>query len=323
MRVFFNATFKSNPYLERGLITGITRVSKELIFSDMNNLRVVSITSKRYAEYFGFTEEEVFASMDEYGLIDKADVKRWYDGYILGNQKDIYNPWSIINYLSEQEFAPYWVNTASNVRVGDLFVRASAIVKNEAIALLQGESIVTKLDENIAFNQLYTIAGTIWSLLMAAGYLKVLQFDRVQETYELTLTNYEVKLLLHKLFSGWNPLTTKNDFLQALLTDDIKKMNKSLQRVATGTISYFDPCKEPELFYHGFMLGLVADLEGRYKISSNRESDYDCYDVTLFPLCHGDHGIVLEFKARDIDDEKNLEDTCSMTLQQIWILLRT
>ena len=154
MRGFFNATFKDNPWLERGLITGITRVAKESIFSDMNNLKVVSVTSDLYADCFGFTEQEVFTAMDEYGLTNKEEVKQWYDGFIFGNKREIYNPWSIIGYLSEKRIATYWGNTSSNSLVGELIAKANVKVKDEFTQLLKGESIVTKLDEEIVFSQL-------------------------------------------------------------------------------------------------------------------------------------------------------------------------
>ena len=154
MRGFFNSTFKTNPHLERGLITGITRVAKEAIFSDMNNLKVVSVTSDLYADCFGFTEQEVFTAMDEYGLTNKEEVKQWYDGFIFGNKREIYNPWSIIGYLSEKRIATYWGNTSSNSLVGELIAKANVKVKDEFTQLLKGESIVTKLDEEIVFSQL-------------------------------------------------------------------------------------------------------------------------------------------------------------------------
>ncbi|MBQ7584643.1 MAG: AAA family ATPase, partial [Desulfovibrionaceae bacterium] len=203
LRGFFNATFKTNPWLERGLITGITRVSKESIFSDMNNLEVVSVTSDLYADCFGFTEQEVFTAMDEYGLTNKEEVKQWYDGFIFGKEREIYNPWSIIGFLKKRKIAPYWANTSSNSLVSELIAKADVKVKDEFTQLLKGESIVTKLDEEIVFSQLYTTDGAIWSLLMASGYVKPLEFDIINQDYKIIFTNNEVKIIMEKLVSDW------------------------------------------------------------------------------------------------------------------------
>ena len=176
MRGFFNATFKTNPYLERGLLTGITQVSKESIFSDLNNLKVVTTTSEIYADCFGFTEKEVFEAMDEYGCTEKEKVKQWYDGFIFGSEREIYNPWSIINYLYDKKFSSYWADSSLNSLVSELIIHSDYTLKEEMGHLLQGESIITKLDEQIVFSRLYTKVGAIWSLLMASGYVKPISF---------------------------------------------------------------------------------------------------------------------------------------------------
>ena len=174
VRSLFNASFKTNPYLERAIMTGITRVSKESIFSDLNNLRVVTTTSNLYADCFGFTEEEVFAALDEYGMSDKKDeVKQWYDGFTFGEHRDIYNPWSITNYLDEHRLYPYWASTSSNGLVSRLIRTASADVKEKMEDLLRGQAITVNFDEQIVYNQLDDNEEAIWSLLLASGYLKV------------------------------------------------------------------------------------------------------------------------------------------------------
>ena len=320
LRGLFNSTFKTNPWLGRGLMTGITRVSKESLFSDLNNLKVVTTTSKLYADCFGFTEDEVFAAMDEYGLTGKDEVKRWYDGFIFGETKGIYNPWSIIGYLSEHQFAPYWAQTSSNAMVGQLIGPAKATVKMQTEDLLQGKSIAVAFDEQIVFSQLYDRKDAIWSFLMASGYVKPLNFNLEKSSYELALVNFEVKTIIENLVSNWfnNVNINGSEFRKALLSGDLDSMNTYMSEIAENTFSFFDTGgKEPERFYHAFVLGLIVDLKERYEIVSNRESGLGRCDVVLFPLRKGDRGIVIEFKTRLPRKEKSLEDTCASALGQI------
>lgn len=328
-RSLFNSTFKTNPWLERGLMTGITRVSKESIFSDLNNLEVVTTTSDKYADCFGFTEEEVFAAMDECGYTDKKTVKAWYDGFTFGNKKDIYNPWSILNYLDKGELGTYWANTSGNSLVGKLIREGDPEVKTIMEDLLNGKALRTKLDEQIIFSQLGNKLSAVWSLLLASGYLKVISFHLEPEigkpNYELALTNMEVRLMFEDMIENWFAEYTPayNDFIKALLLGDRKAMNTYMNRVALATFSYFDTGKnlsaeaEPERFYHGFVLGLMVDLSDRYTITSNRESGFGRYDVLLEPKNEGLDGIILEFKVHDPEDEETLADTVQAALKQI------
>ncbi|MBQ7457081.1 MAG: AAA family ATPase, partial [Desulfovibrio sp.] len=323
LRGFFNSTFKTNFSLGRALITGITRVSKESIFSDMNNLKVVSITSDFYADCFGFTEQEVFLAMDEYGLTEKNKVKEWYDGFIFGKQKEIYNPWSIINYLSEKKFSTYWADSSSNAFVGELIANGNDIVKEETEILLHGKSVITKLDEQVIFHELYTKEGAIWSLLMAAGYVKPLSFNYETGMYEIILTNLESKKILEKRISEWfgNVHVSKNKFISALLQNNLDEMNNWMSDIAKNVFSYFDTKKQKyekqESFYHAFVLGLIVDLQ-QYEITSNGDSGYGRYDIMLIPKNPMDHSIVIEFKTHNSKKEKNLNVTCSNALKQIY-----
>jgi hypothetical protein len=324
IRSMFNATFKTNPYMERAIMTGITRVSKESIFSDLNNLKVVTTTSSEYATAFGFTEEEVFAAMDEMGLTQKDEVKRWYDGFVFGKIKDIYNPWSILNYLDTEKFDTYWANTSSNSLVGKLIREGNRRIKEKFETLLKGGVIETEIDEQIVYNQLDDNEDAIWSLLLASGYLKVISADYISDQYQLTLTNYEVEKMFRGMISGWfkKESANYNDFILALLQGDKKAMNHYMNRVALRTFSSFDtgthPSEsEPERFYHGFVLGLMVDLQGRYVITSNRESGFGRYDVMLEPLNKEEDGIILEFKVHDEEDEDTLQDTVVSALDQI------
>ncbi|MBD5087931.1 MAG: AAA family ATPase [Clostridiales bacterium] len=330
IRTMFNSIFKTNPYLERAVMTGITRVSKESIFSDLNNLEVVTTTSEKYADCFGFTEKEVFAALNCLDMPNqKEKVKYWYDGFTFGKTSDIYNPWSIINFLSKQKFQPYWANTSSNSLVGKLIKEGNINVKKTMEDLLSGKSLVTEIDEQIVFNQLEHSQSAIWSLLLASGYLKVkhLDMENPEEgfVYELVLTNHEILLMFRNMIKGWFSDYTEdyNEFIQALLQSNKKMMNIYMNRVSLSTFSFFDTGRhpsvssEPERFYHGFVLGLMVDLRNRYVITSNRESGFGRYDVILEPLKDTDDGIILEFKVYDNDEENTLEDTVAAALAQI------
>lgn len=331
IRNLLNATFKTNPWLERALLTGITRVSNESIFSDLNHLKVVTTTSEEYADSFGFSEAEVFAAMDEYGYTQKEEIKRWYDGFAFGSQKDIYNPWSILNYLDTGKVAPYWANTSSNHLVGKLIQEGSREIKISFERLLNGKSIRTTVEEQIAYEQLDMSERAVWGLLLASGYMKVLSYEKYDPMgeslpeYELTLTNLEVRLMFRNMVTQWfsQAESDYNDFLKALLLGDVDAMNEYMNRVALVTFSSFDTGKhpsvksEPERFYHGFVLGLMVNLQDRYYITSNRESGFGRYDILLEPKHTSDDAIIIEFKVQNIRREKNLEDTLRCALQQI------
>ena len=270
IRSLFNATFKTNPYLERAMMTGITRVSKESVFSDLNNLNVVTTTSTEYETCFGFSEEEVFQALEERGMNNqKKLVKSWYDGFVFGNTHDIYNPWSITNFLDKKQVRPYWADTSSNSMIDELIRKASTDIKEKMEELLQGKEIVVNFDEQIVFEQ---------------------------------LDNY-------------------NQFMKALLSDDIDAMKYYMNQIIMTTFSYFDVGQnEPERFYHGFVLGLIADQTDIYEIRSNRESGFGRYDVMMIPKIKETKkypAIIMEFKVRNIKREESLEDTVQTVLTQI------
>ena len=323
LRGLFHSAFKTNPYLERAVLTGITRISKESIFSDLNNLEVVTTTSDKYADVFGFTEKEVFMAMEEMGLQNqKKEVKEWYDGFNFGKEKDIYNPWSIINFLSKGKFAAYWANSSSNDLISKIIREGSTDIKEDFERLLQGEAIKSEVDEEITYSQLDDDDEAIWSLLLAGGYLKVLGVSG--QEYELALTNHEVGLMFAKMAKGWfkKGHSDYNAFLKALLLGDLKAMNAYMNRVALNTFSYFDTGKnpslaEPERFYHGFVLGLLVDLADRYVLTSNRESGFGRYDVLLEPFNKEEDGIIIEFKVHDPGDGGTLQDTVQSALKEI------
>ena len=330
-RSLFNSTFKTNPYMGRGIMTGITRVSKESVFSDLNNLEVVTTTSNKYATSFGFTEEEVFAALDACGKgAEKEKVKDWYDGFVFGKHRDIYNPWSIINFLDKGKYIAYWANTSSNSLVGKLIREGDRRIKLTFEKLLKGETIKCPIDEQIVYNQLDDNETAIWSLLVASGYLKVISYENLllvgdeEPLYELNFTNYEVRRMFYRMVRGWfaKPGAGYNDFLNSLLLGDLKAMNYYMKRVTMEMFSYFDTGKgkfgdEPERFYHGFVLGLLVDLGRDYIVTSNRESGFGRYDVMIEPKDKTKDAFVLEFKVRDMEDEKSLSETVEKALAQI------
>ena len=330
-RALFNNTFKTNPSLERGIMTGITRVSKESIFSDLNNLTVVTTTSNRYATCFGFTEEEVFKAMDEQGIPEeeKENVKFWYDGFTFGNVTDIYNPWSVTLYLDERKYDTHWANTSGNGLVGKLIREGNGDIKSDFERLLNDEVVEAEIDEQIVYNQLDGDDNAILSLLLASGYLKVEGIIREDTNdipvYQLKLTNYEVKQMFSKMIKGWfQKDRLLNKFVSAMFRGDVREMNLYMNDVALNTFSYFDTGKnasgrkEPERFYHGFVLGLIVDRAKDYIVKSNRESGYGRYDVVMEPKDIKSPAVIMEFKVFDTyDEEKSLEDTAANALKQI------
>ena len=333
-RSLFNSTFKTNPYLERAIMTGITRVSKESIFSDLNNLVVVTTTSNQYETVFGFTEEEVFNALDEQGLSDeKGEVKKWYDGFTFGDKKDIYNPWSIINLLKFKTFKTYWADSSSNGLINSLVKTGSSYIKMMMETLLKGETINVPIDEQIVFSELDYSEDAIWSLMLASGYLKVVSAEplvgnrRKARRYTLALTNLEIQFMFEDMILRWfNPAKSEtNEFIKALITGDIEAMNAYMNKVALKTISYFDTGnvpsdEEPERFFHGFVLGLMVDQSDNYIIISNRESGFGRYDIMLEPKDKQSEkypGIVIEFKVINPRRENSLEETVEAALKQI------
>lgn len=342
-RNFFNATFKTNPYLKKALITGITRVSKESLFSDMNHLNVVTTTSCQYETAFGFTEDEVFAALEEQGIGSdemKTKVKRWYDGFTFGSSRDIYNPWSISKFLQERRFAPYWVNSSGNELLSVLLANGGNDVKTTLEDVLHGKNIIASIDEAVSFTQLDRDAEALWSLMLASGYLKIVEVhdikreaDETEEFYEnraegmvlceMAPTNLEVRMMLNKMIPNWFAFARQDyrDFVKAMLLNDVEYMNVYLNLVLEQCISYFDsgskPSKlAPERFYHGLLLGMLIDLRPDYELKSNRESGFGRYDIMIRPKKPGLKAVIIEFKLKSVK-EKTLEDTVQAALCQI------
>ena len=334
-RSLFNSTFKTNPYLERAIMTGITRVSKESIFSDLNNLEVVTTLTPKYETAFGFTEEEVFKALDEQGLSGKKnDVKIWYDGFRFGSKNDIYNPWSIINYLDKKKIAMYWAESSSNGLINSLVQKGSSNIKMMVEKLINGSTINVVIDEQIVFSELDYSEDAVWSLMLASGYIKVISADaltgdrRKARMYRLALTNFEIQLMFEKMILRWfiPAKNETNEFIKALISGDIESMNEYMNDVTLNTFSSFDSGKHnserkaPENFFHGFVLGLIVDQTENYIITSNRESGYGRYDIMLEPIDKTNEkypGIVIEFKVINPRKENTLEETVEAALKQI------
>ncbi len=321
MRLFFNKTLKTNPYLHKALLTGITRISKESFFSDLNHLRVCSMTSSKYDYAFGFTEEEVRLAMEMQGLDNFEEVKEWYDGFTIGKRTDIYNPWSMVYFLSTQEIKPYWVNSSANTLINTLFMEGDQEIKQALEDLINHKTIITTMQEETPFKQVSSSAPAMWSLLFASGYLKIVnQLDR--DTYELTVTNKEVHDMLIDFVKNWFPTKSRYGngyFENALLSNDVDFMQEYLERIIRSTFSFFDVSgEEPERFFHGFILGIIINMRDRFIITSNRESGLGRYDVVLIPKEPAkNHAIILEFKVFRPRREADLVESAKNALDQI------
>jgi hypothetical protein len=331
MRQLMNSTFKTNPALGRGLITGVTRVSRESIFSDLNNLVVVTSSTPLYRTSFGFTREEVGAALAEYGLSDRAaDVARWYDGFTFGGVGHVYNPWSVTQLLQFREFRAYWANTSGNALVSEVVRRGGARLKADFEELMRGGAIEKVIDEQVVFSELATRPGAVWALLLAAGYLTspgpVPQFPE-SEPRPLRLTNHEVELAFDRMAEGWFAGAEDDwgDLARALLAGDAEGATDCLAGVCEACMSSFDgarrpAAREPERFYHGLVLGLLARLRGRWSVESNRESGRGRYDVALVPTdgaAGTDPAVVMELKVFDPRREEALSDTVARARAQI------
>ena len=322
---FFNNSFKTNPSLGRALLTGITRICKESIFSDLNNIDVVTQTSTKYETAFGFTEEEVKVGLARVGLLDyREKVKEWYDGFTFGQRRDMYNPWSITKFIdAEGIFDIYWANTSNNKLVSSLIRKSSKNMKMAMEQLLEGEMLHVEMDEQLDFAQLEYRESAIFSLLYATGYLRVNQKN--DQEYVLMLTNKEVKIVFRRIIREWfNDLDTGyGDFRRALLHDNIEEMNYYMNMVTLSTFSYFDTgtgrgnIDETERFYHGFVLGLLADLSDQFSIRSNRESGLGRYDIILRAREENCNSYIMEFKVFDRERDENMKACVARALQQI------
>jgi len=325
MRNFFSGAFKDNKNLSYGFLTGILRIAQESIFSGLNNLTVNSVMDEEYDSFFGFTESEVKAMLSYYGVSDKEEeLKDWYDGYLFGSE-EIYNPWSVINYISKGCLPQaYWVNTGKNEILDDVLRVATDDITERLYELLQGERVVARIDQNVVYRSLAEDPADIYSLLLVAGYLKTPKKElQADGSYlcEVSIPNREIaavyksEILSHFLQTGAITRTTANKIAESLYANDYKKLQSVIGEYMDKSISFFDGGAEG--FYHGLMLGLIALMDNQYKIKSNRESGDGRFDVSLIPREKRYPGIILELKWKEKLSDVELEKWSNEALKQI------
>jgi len=332
MRQFLAKALKDNSYLQKAVLTGILRIAKESLFSGLNNIKIYSLLDSTYGEYFGFTEPEVAALLEETKLSHNIkDVKTWYNGYQAGDTI-LYNPWSIINYLVERgKLSPYWVNTSDNRLVKELLINSSAGFKEQFEILLQDNPIEKLITENFVFTYLTENESLVWSLLLMSGYLKITSSTQMElgQLCKLAIPNKEVKILYRVIITEWlsgiNDAAVFNDFLTNFLTGKMDKFTDSLRTIMLQTFSVHDvKGSVPEKFFHGFILGLLAGIDrNQYEICSNKESGLGRYDIALIPKDITKLGIIFELKSVDTSDSSalalnlRLTTAAELALQQI------
>ena len=325
MRNLFSGAFKDNKNLSYGFLTGILRIAQESIFSGLNNLTVNSVMDEEYDSFFGFTESEVKAMLSYYGVSDKEEeLKDWYDGYLFGSE-EIYNPWSVINYISKGCLPQaYWVNTGKNEILDDVLRVATDDITERLYDLLQGERVVARIDQNVVYRSLAEDPANIYSLLLVAGYLKTPKKElQADGSYlcEVSIPNREIaavyksEILSHFLQTGAITRTTANKIAESLYANDYKKLQSAIGEYMDKSTSFFDGGAEG--FYHGLMLGLIALMDNQYKIKSNRESGDGRFDVSLIPREKRYPGIILELKWKEKLSDVELEKWSNEALKQI------
>ncbi len=326
MRIMLGNALKDNSDLEKGVVTGILRIAKESIFSDLNNLDVLSLLRSEFQDCFGFTEPEIEQLSIDFSLAELLEIlRKWYNGYLFGNRV-IYNPWSILSFLaSEDRFPrPYWINTSGNALLREIITRTEPTFQEQIETLLAGGKITTPLNENIVLRDLEHNEQNVWSLLVFSGYLKPVSFQLREEEpiYDLAIPNREVQAFYRNTIQVWVQKTVGSQRLQQLLRaltqTDFKTFGKLLKEMVLAVLSYHDMAgKKPERVYHAFVLGLLTNMTDRYQIRSNRESGYGRYDVLMIPLSPNEPGFIFEFKKIDKPDEKNAKEAMQSALEQI------
>ena len=322
-KTFYGITFKDNPYLEKTILTGVSRVAKESIFSGANNFDVYTVLNDEFSDDFGITEEEMDKVIKDFEIQDKKEeIKKWYDGYKIGNTEGIYNPWSILNYLKNKELIPYWVNTSSNDLI-KLILKNSATVKEKIEQLLRDEEIEVPINLETVIVGIEKNEENIWGLLLGTGYLKVTEVvDLAHGIYKVKIPNYEIKFLFQNIIREWfndkvigNNLST---ILKDLVTLNLKEFEKKFQVLVRQMFSFMDVGENTaENFYHAFVLGMLVGLKDNYYVKSNRESGFGRYDIMLEPKDKNGNSFVMEFKVLEDAEEKTIEDTIENAKKQI------
>ena len=322
-KTFYGTTFKDNQYLQKTVLTGVSRVAKESIFSGANNFKVFTVLDDEFSDDFGITEKEMDKIIEDFEVQDeKEEIKKWYDGYIIGHTEGIYNPWSILNYLKNKELKPYWVNTSSNDLI-KLILKNSATVKEKIEQLLRDEEIEVPINLETVIVGIEQNEENIWGLLLGTGYLKVTGVvDLAMGVYKVKIPNYEIKFLFQNIIRDWfndkvigNNLNTILKDLVTLKLDEFEQKFKVLVR---QMFSFMDVGENTaENFYHAFVLGMLVGLKDSYYVNSNRESGYGRYDIMLEPKDKNGNSFIMEFKVYREEKEKDINDTIESAKKQI------
>ena len=322
-KTFYGTTFKDNLYLEKTVLTGVSRVAKESIFSGANNFDVYTVLDDEFSDDFGITEEEMDKVIKDFEVEDqKEEIKKWYDGYIIGKTEGIYNPWSILNYLKRRELMPYWVNTSSNDLI-KLILKNSVTVKEKIEQLLRDEEIEVPINLDTVIVGIEQNEENIWGLLLGTGYLKVTEVvDLATGMYKVKIPNYEIKFLFQSIIRDWfNDKVIGNNLntiLKDLVTLKLDEFEKKFKVLVTQMFSYMDVGENTaENFYHAFVLGMLVGLKDSYYVKSNRESGYGRYDIMLEPKDKNGNSFIMEFKVLENEEEKTIEETIENAKKQI------
>lgn len=323
-KTFYGVTFKDNPYLEKTVITGVSRVAKESIFSGANNFKVFTVLDDEFSDDFGITEQEMDKIIDDFQIQDKKeDLKKWYDGYTIGNTEGLYNPWSILNYLTDKRLGAYWVNTSSNDLI-KLILKNSTTVKEKMERLLNDETIEVPVDQETIIRGIEQNENNIWGLLVGTGYLKVVEKPENASSLmcKVKIPNFEIKLLFSDIIERWfYDKVIGNDLrsiLKDLVTLNLKEFEKKFGVLTRQMFSYMDVGEDTaENFYHAFVLGMLVGLKDTYYVNSNRESGYGRYDIMLEPKEKNGNSFIMEFKVLENQEEKTIEETIANAKKQI------
>ena len=323
LKTFYGTTFKDNSYLEKTVLTGVSRVAKESIFSGANNFDVYTVLNNEFAEDFGITSTEMDKVIQDFGVKEeKEEIKKWYDGYRIGDVEDIYNPWSILNYLSKKELVPYWVNTSSNDLI-KLTLKKSMTVKEKIERLLKGETIEVPINLETVIVGIEDKEDNIWGLMLGTGYLKVAEVVNLAEgIYRVEIPNYEIKTLFYNIVRNWFADKVPGNDLRSLLKDlvdlNLSEFEKKFRVLVREMFSYMDVGENTaENFYHAFVLGMLVGLRDSYYVNSNRESGFGRYDIMLEPQDKSKNSFIIEFKVADDLEEKTIEEVIANAKKQI------
>ncbi len=321
LKAFYGSTFKDNPYLEKTVLTGVSRVAKESIFSGANNFKVFTVLDNEFADDFGITSEEMDKVMKDFNVEDdKEEIKKWYDGYRIGNVEGIYNPWSVLNYLTDKQLKPYWVNTSSNDLI-KLTVKNSMTVKEKMERLLKDEEIEVPIKLETEIDGIENNEDNIWGLMLGTGYLKVVeQIDR--KMYKVKLPNYEIKTLFEDMVDEWFSDKVQGNDLRSILKDLVElrldEFQKKFRVLTKEMFSYMDVGENTaENFYHAFVLGMLVGLRDTYYVNSNRESGFGRYDIMLEPHDRNGNSFIMEFKVADSFEDESIEEVIESAKKQI------